>query len=367
MNFKILSVSCFAVFLQLFAVHNSYSQYKLLGVSEKIDKINAHSEAFQALNVRVRDPFILLGPDGDYYLTGTTAGSHWGDTIGIKLWRSPDLATWYDMGFVWNLYRDAKPLNTWHFDLEIRNPQFKNPLAIWAPEVHYVNGTYWLTYSMNVGGHSLLKSTSGKPEGPYEVMDPVQTRMIDSHLFQDDDGSVYYCWQADFLAKMNNGMTSIVEEPFQLIHDGKHQMGYEGILIEKFEGVYVHIASGRYGYEPVDSYDLYYATSKSLYGPYGKRRKLAINAGHGNLFKDKNGKYWLTAFDHVFYDKKTMDKWSLWLVPVTVNLIDDDVAFTIKDKNFKPTDEDHRVVKELSETGPPEEWKGKNHWYRPEK
>lgn len=351
----------------LFATGNAFSQYKVLTDIEKTARIKSHSEAFQSLNVRVRDPFILNAPDGFYYLTGTTAGSHWGDTIGIKLWRSNDLAHWDDMGYVWDLYKDGQPANTWHFTQAIRNPDLKNPLAIWAPEIHYINGTYYIPHCLNVSGHGLLKSISGKPEGPYEAMPPAQTRLIDSHLFQDDDGTVYYCWQADYIAKMNSDMTALAEEPFKLEHNGQHPMGYEGIQIVKIGNSYLHIASGRYGYEPVDSYDLYYAVSDNIYGPYGKRRKLATNAGHGNLFRDKTGKWWITAFDHEFYDKKTMEKWSLWLVPVEVKLKGDDVVFNIKDENFKPTDEDHRVVKELSEIGPPEEWKGKNHWYRPKK
>ena len=362
------SLQLFVSFLGIFffvSTFNLHAQYHVLSVEEKRQKVTAHSNAFQALNERVRDPYILFGPDGYYYMTGTTAGSHWGDTIGIKIWRSPDLAEWESMGFVWDLYKDGKPDNTWHFSQEIRHPEYKNPIAIWAPEIHYINETYWVTYSLNVGGHSLLRSTSGKPEGPYEVLDPVQRRLIDSHLFEDDDGSVYYCWQADYIARMTDDMRAIDEEPFKIQHDGNHPMGYEGILIMKFGDVYVHIASGRYGYEPVNTYDLYYATSKNLYGPYGERRKLSTNAGHGNLFQDNNGNWWLTAFDHAFYDRTTMDRWSLWLVPVDVHVKQDDVVFHVKDKNFRPVVQDHEVVARLAETGIPDVWRGKQPWFRP--
>ena len=45
----------------------------VLTTEEKREKIAAHNEAFQALNERVRDPFVLKGPDGWFYITGTTA------------------------------------------------------------------------------------------------------------------------------------------------------------------------------------------------------------------------------------------------------------------------------------------------------
>lgn len=358
------SVFLFPLTFMLLWVEPVISQYKLLNNNEKLEKIEKRNTAFQALNVRVRDPFILLAPDGFYYLTGTTGGSHWGDTIGIKLWRSADLANWTDMGYVWDLYRDGKQANSWHFSQTVRNPEYKNPLAIWAPEIHFVNGTYWLTHSLNVSGHGLLKSVSGKPEGPYEVLPPVQTKMIDSHLFIDTDSAVYYCWQADYIARLNNDMSAIVEEPFKLEHNGKHPLGYEGIQMIKIGDVYVHIASGRYGYEPTDSYDLYYATSKKLYGSYGKRKKLAVNAGHGNVFQDKTGKWWITAFDHEFYDKKTMDKWSLWLVPIDIKRHGSNVVFHILDDNFEPKKSDRKIVKQLAKTGIPEAWKGKQPWIR---
>ena len=354
------------IFLSVALHMNAQAQEKVLTVLEKQQLIAEHKRAFQALNERVRDPFILKGPDNMYYLTGTTGGSHWGDTVGIKLWRSKDLAEWESLGFVWTLYGDGKTADSWHFKQKIRQPDFKNPYAIWAPEVHYMNGTWWLTHCMNVGGHSLLKSKSGKPDGPYEVMDPIEKSRIDNHLFKDDDGTVYYCWQADIIAKMNPEMTRIVEEPVQLKHDGKHPLGYEGILIMKFNDIYVHIASGRYGYETTNTYDLYYATSKNLYGPYGKRKMMIKNAGHGNLFQDKKGNWWSTAFDHEFYNEETMDKWSLWLVPIDIKVKTNDVKFVVKDKRFKPNCKDQKTVRKLSKTGIPEAWKGKAPWYIPE-
>ncbi|MCM2679928.1 family 43 glycosylhydrolase [Echinimonas agarilytica] len=347
------------------AISAKNNDYQPLSTDQKRALIHDHSTAFQALNERIRDPFVHQGPDGYYYLTGTTAGQFWGETVGIKLWRSRDLAEWQDMGFVWELMKDGKQSNSWHFSQPpraARNGQVQtNPIAIWAPEIHYLNGTWWIPHSTNVRGHGLLRSTSGKPEGPYEVLAPIERTGIDSHLYQ-ENGQTYYMWGADWLVPMNDDMTGVTGKPFRLQHDGKHPLGYEGILMLKMGEFYVHIASGRYGYEPTDSYDLYYAISKNLEGPYGKRRKALTHAGHGNLIQGPNGQWWSTAFDHPY-----VNQWSLWLVPVEIEVTADDVVISSPDTRFQPSQDEQNVVADLSVTGRPEAWEGHAHWIRPEK
>lgn len=338
----------------------------VISTEEKLALLESHDQAFLALNERVRDPFVHKGPDGYYYLTGTTAGSHWGPTIGIKLWRSKNLAEWEDMGFVWDLYKDGGPQRSWHFFQRLKNTDFLNPRAIWAPEIHYMNGTWWIPHCMNIGGHGLLRSTTGKPEGPYEVMPMISDKLIDAHLYE-EDGDYYYLWQADIIAKMDDRMKKLVEEPVRLEHDGNHPMGYEGVLMLKLEDKYVFVASGRYGYETTNTYDLFYAVSENLKGPYGKRRKAIKNAGHGNLFQDDKGRWWATAFDHEFIDPKNPHRWNFWLVPVDIEVTEDDVLFHVKDERFQPKQQDHDEVKQLAIDGVPPEWEGKAPWWRPGK
>ena len=337
-----------------------WCQQKLTS-AEKQAYFESHNSAFQALNEKIRDPFILNASDGYYYLTGKTAGSHWGDTIGIHLWRSKNLIDWEDMGFVCELYQDNPTKECWPFKQSVRNPEYKNPIAVWAPEIHFLNGNWYIPFCINISGHGLLKSKTGKPEGPYEMLNPAGLKGIDPTLYQDSDGKIYYAYQADKIALMNDSLTQCIKEFSTLEHEGKHPLGYEGILIMKFDDKYVHIASGRYGYESSNTYDLYYAVSKNIYGPYGKRRMAIKNAGHGNLVQDKNGRWWSTAFDHEY-----TSMWSLWLVPVDIKVSKRDVKFEIKDSRFAPDKKDIKEVKELSKKGIPEEWKGKAPWWRPE-
>ena len=337
----------------------------VLSAEKKLELVDSHDQAFLALNEKIRDPFILAAPDGYFYLTGTTAGSHWGETIGIHLWRSSDLVNWEALGFVWDLYKNGESENSWHFSQPIKNPHYKNPRAVWAPEIHYLDGTFWITHCLNISGHGLLKSKTGKAEGPYEIFPMVYGSGIDAHLYR-ENGDTYYLWGADKIAKMTPDMRGLEEEPMTLEHDGKHPLGYEGVLMTKFDDKYVHIASGRYGYEPTNTYDLYYAVSKNLRGPYGKRRMIIKNAGHGNLFQDHNGNLWSTAFDHEFIHKDNPVRWNCWLVPIDVTVTGDDVLFEVKDERFRPNQEDHAAVIQLAKDGVPEAWKGKSPWWLPD-
>ncbi|KMT65283.1 family 43 glycosylhydrolase [Catenovulum maritimum] len=339
--------------------------YIALTPDEKRKLVLAHQVAFQALDEKIRDPFITKGPDNFYYLTGTTAGSHWGDTVGVRLWRSKDLANWQDLGFVWQLNKEGKAQNSWHHTKPVKRPDFINPVAIWAPEIHYMKGTWWIPHCINGGGHGLLKSKTGLVQGPYEALPAMMDKLIDAHLFKEGE-DIYYAWQADYIAKMNSDMTALAEPATKLQHNGKHEMAYEGILIIKFGDKYLHIGSGRYGYEPSDSYDLFYAVSNNLKGPYGKRRMMIKNAGHGNIFKGPNGKWWSTAFDHEYttkFDQK--NKWSLWLVPIDIKETEKDIIVDVKDARFTPTPIDQYFIDRLSVTGKPKAWHGIAPWTKP--
>lgn len=88
----------------------------------------------------VRDTCICLGPDGWYYLTGTTGHPTWWQTNeGIRVWKSKDLQTWKPLGLVWSIEKNG----TW------QKKVVKGRRAIWAPEIHYLKGTFWLAYCVN--------------------------------------------------------------------------------------------------------------------------------------------------------------------------------------------------------------------------
>lgn len=242
-------------------------------------------------NPPVRDTSICL-VDGTYYLTGTTGnrtgGSDdlqgwWYVNEGIRLWKSADLKDWQPMGLVWKI-EDG----TWQKEFH------GNRRALWAPEIHHIKGTFWLTYSMNYGGTGLLKSTSGKAEGPYVDIHPQAPLAgnIDASLFADDDGSVYFVWQNGMIARLNGDMTELAEKPRLLAPSNHEQVGFEGAFLTKHSGRYYLVCADFIQ----GNYDCMVAESDKIYGPYGPRYRAIPHGGHNMLFVDKQGAWWSTFF-----------------------------------------------------------------------
>jgi hypothetical protein len=283
----------------------------------------------------MRDTYVTyVEADDTYYLTGTTAAAgrdfgtgdpHARDyNDGIYLWRSKDMTAWEPMGLVWSLDRDAAWQN--RFVESSRSRRNMTGFAgmkterrsAWAPEFHYINGNYYITACMNWhasndneqnGRVFILKSSSGKPEGPYvdAAGRPLANR-IDPSLFQDDDGSVYFVWQENRIARMKDDLSGFAEEPRRLVEQPLPGKPYvEGAFLTKHNGRYYLVQAvwqkenkkGERGYFRAGkkcSYDFVVSSSDHLYGPYSERTCAIRGAGHNNIFKDREGQWWSTFF-----------------------------------------------------------------------
>jgi hypothetical protein len=232
----------------------------------------------------LRDTSVCVGGDGLYYLTGTTGHPTWWKTNeGIRVWQSADLKKWEPLGLVWKIDD-----GTWQKEKHGENR------ALWAPEIHYIKGTFWLTHCLNFGGTGLLKSTSGKAQGPYVDVHPKSplTGNIDASLFADDDGKVYFVWQNGMIARLNDDMTELAEKP-QLLKPSNHtQVGFEGAFLTKINKQYYLVCAEFLG----GDYHCMIAQSDKIYGPYGPRYLAVPHGGHNMLFKDKEGQWWATFF-----------------------------------------------------------------------
>ncbi len=241
----------------------------------------------------LRDPSVCLAPDGFYYLTGTTGYPTWWETNdGIRIWKSRDLRDWTPLGLVWSFGKEG----AW-------NEVFKKGRrALWAPEIHFLKGTFWLTYSLNYGGTGLLKSTTGKAEGPYAEVQPGKpmTEGIDASLFQDDDGTVYFVYQNGQIARMKGDMSGLAEKPRLLKPQGSREVGFEGAFLFKTEGRYFLAAAEFVASDTANpkqkTYDCMVASAKQLRGPYGPRRLVVPHGGHNMFFRDRDGNWWATLF-----------------------------------------------------------------------
>ena len=270
------------------------------------------------LDIPMRDPNITLGPDGNYYLVGTTdpapgytkigandlTSQMWTINDGIRMWKSSDMVHWQSLGLIWSLDKDGTWAHWW---------QGPNPgSAIWAPEIHYRKGTYWIPYCTKLKGTGLhlgaglLRSKSGKPEGPYaDVQTSGPLGMDDdASMFQDDDGTVYFLFDGYKIARMKDDMSGLAEEPRTIQFASDPGWG-EGIYLIKVHGKYLFINSGTASITPgvanpppgQTTYDCFSAVStSSIYGPYTNRYRAIPHDGHNNLFQDKKGKWWATYF-----------------------------------------------------------------------
>lgn len=281
----------------------------------------------------LRDPSICLVA-GVYYLTGTTGYPTWWQTNeGIRIWRSKDLTNWEPLGLVWTFDRDA----TWQ--KEIRDGH----RAIWAPEIHYFRGTFWLPYCVNYGGTGILKSATGRPEGPYVDVKPdgPLTGEIDASLFVDDDGKAYFVYQNGKIARMRDDMSGLMEVPRLLKPSNADQVG--------FEGTYLFKANGRYYLSCADfaggEYHSYVAWADHLEGPYGPRRLAVPHGGHNAFFQDGRGRWYSTLFgndDHAPFRERP------GLLPIEFAL-DGSIRPAVRrddHAHLVPASPDHSVIRE---------------------
>ena len=262
-----------------------------------------------------RDPHIFLAPDGMYYMVATAFANTlpaplksqpnsngWWYNDGIPLWRSQDLVHWETLGYVWTLAKDATWAKAFEQSPHTARPDKAGLRAVWAPEIHYFKGTYWIPYAMNYDGIGILRSSSGKPEGPYvdiKTDGPLVKQAIDASLYEDKDGTIYLLWNGYEIARMKNDMTGLAEQPRKLQFDQAPPWG-EGINMQKIHGKYVFTNAGivntTWKGKQVNTYDCFAATADSIYGPYTGRYRAIPHDGHQDLFQDKDGNWWSSYF-----------------------------------------------------------------------
>ncbi len=282
--------------------------------------LEAHDHSLHIKDGWIRDPYIMIGPDGFYYLTGTTpepgdprefgkpfnSGLDRPDITGqkersivgtrIRVWRSKDLAEWDYHGDVFDLedgyWAQADP--------EAFAGDDKGDWRLWAPELHFIEGRWMLVHtspSPVKQGANLAVSTGAELRRPYRL--PLGKRMQGKHdpsLFQDTDGTVYLLWSNTWIVPLTEDLSGFAAEPVR-IDPSDRQIGHEGATLRRIGDKYVHFGTAwstdrmRKG-----TYNLYYCTSDSITGPYGPRRFAGRFLGHGTPFQDREGRWWCTAF-----------------------------------------------------------------------
>lgn len=228
----------------------------------------------------------------------------------------------------WPLYR-SDDLVHWRFDRHLLTPANKGAWMqndFWAPEIHRVGAHWVLTFtarSRETGHLCIGIATAPSIGGPYAVQPaPLVSdtvAVLDSHLFQDGDGSIYLLWKRDsdagrgvggaiFARRMNAAGTEFAPgSPTIKLLEGSESAkdpaaAWERGLVEapwmvKRGGYYYLFYSGAF----IDtSYALGVARSTSPTGPFTRcpgNPILRSNAawggpGHGAFLKDRAGVEW---------------------------------------------------------------------------
>lgn len=267
------------------------------------------------VDVPLRDPAITRAPDGVYYLTGTLGEPDFDNARQIRLWRSQDLRTWTDLGAVWDQ------------DLHVFGPQAQYPATAWmrpshkdparadspvvhglkSPELHHIKGGWYICFSINDQGTGLLKSSSGRPEGPYAAHAQITLRHGDPTLFWDrvdewgGSDQVYWLFGGGWIAPLNDELTALTAQP-QLLrcghdtppewkknatiyYDHPLTIGDHGVFLFKNRGRYFLTAAERTNRLNASCDDTFIAWSKAPLGPYGPRELMVPHGGAVTVFR----------------------------------------------------------------------------------
>lgn len=326
--------------------------------------ISEHNEAVHIKDGWIRDPYIILGPDNTYYLTGTTpmegdereSNDRYNTGLGnksivghtLRVWKSQDLLKWDYIGAP--------------YDTKI-TPKFQgkedkvdwSQQRLWAPELCWVKDRWILVHCpKNVSELAFMESLDFNGKWTFPNSELFNKRH-DPSLFLDNDGKLYMLWTEGakkfYIAQIKSDYSGFESEPVQ-ISPSDRVMGHEGATMLHIGNKYVFMGTawstdkGRQG-----SYNLYYCTSDSPYGPYSERRFLGRFLGHGTPFQDKNGNWWCTAFYNanvpplskdgieekdLSETAQTINELGTTIVPLEVRILDDgDVFIRAKDKNYR--------------------------------
>lgn len=268
------------------------------------------------LDVPMRDAAITRGPDGAFYLTGTLPAADdpadYENGRVIRVWKSTNLKTWKELGPVWSLERDAPgdARAGWaRYYRHITGPDGSHwAWGIQAPELHYIKGAWWICFSVNGQGTGLLKSTSGKPEGPYECHARMTARGGDASMFADDDGSVYWLTDGGHIAKLTDDMGMLAERPKLIVPERDPQferqprgglgartdmyladhpqaVGARGAFMFKHRDRYFLAAADYNGRLGAACDDTWIAYADSIGGPWSERHLMVPHGGSITVFE----------------------------------------------------------------------------------
>ncbi|MFV0441194.1 MAG: family 43 glycosylhydrolase [Lachnospirales bacterium] len=301
------------------------------------------------LDIHIPDSEAHVMPDGNLYIYGSfderndmycSEKYHVISTADMKNWNISDVSfegkdvPWFNnpdapkyQGIDWSNptpFIQKMLANMEHTEEKENFENFEDkerPPLLFAPDVAYRNGKYYLYFCMPDDSEGVAVSDS--PNGPFT--NPIQFPIggIDPAIFIDDDGQAYYYWGQLFShgVKMNEDMISFDSSQIvdNLVTEEEHFF-HEGSSMRKIGDTYYLVyANIEYG-KPTS---LGYSTSKSPLGPFTYRGVIINNEecdpaswnNHGSIEYFNNQWY-------VFYhrcSRGVQQYRRLCIEPITIN------------------------------------------------
>jgi arabinan endo-1,5-alpha-L-arabinosidase len=244
----------------------------------------------QSLNpagsIAVHDP-VLVKDGGLYYLF------HTGSRVPVKT--SPNLINWTSAGAA------LAAVPAWHAPTVPDNRSGD----LWAPDVSFRNGAFWLYYSVSSFGSQTsaigLATRTSLVSGAWQDQGMVITsatygvndNAIDPNAVTDTAGNPWLCWgswwDGIFIVRLDP-QTGKPEAGAAPIRIAGRNGGLEGAIIVHARGYYHLFASWDKCCEGTRStYNMRYGRSTNVTGPYLDKTGKALTAGGGTLLSDGSG------------------------------------------------------------------------------
>lgn len=202
-----------------------------------------------------------------------------------------------------------------------------NDALLFAPDVAYKNGIYYMYYCQPDKNNTEGVATSKSPLGPFTNAQKIElngVNQIDPCVFMDDDGQAYYIW-GQFQAKIAKLKPNMKEVDLSTVNNNaiteKEHFFHEGAYMIKRNKIYylIYAHMGRAGMPTC----IGYSTSKSPLGPFKYGGVIIDNDhsdpgnwnNHGSLVEFN--KQW-----YVFYHRATHNSVSMrktCIEPITFN------------------------------------------------
>ncbi len=288
------------------------------------------------LNVAGRDLHLFNAPNGYYYFSGSMIGR----PDELVIWRSRDLIHWEEIPIM--KYQDLK-------FIDALKPVREFYRVFWHCPMYRLKDNYWIRFDIFLPERpwgpypaAWLRSTSGQPEGPYEVFMHNDTGLVSP--VQGADGKFYVfrgvpgdLWSAEFTEIGDPLEQDLSQYKFQRVITSPPNMkcvtdGPGGVL--RVGGKFIYVGprwGGAFWSQELErsrylgTYDIHYLVGLKPTGPFGRPRVIP-HGNIGTIFQDKKGYYWAVQFGN----EHTGPWWSRpGLVPLKVTETEDDLLIEL--------------------------------------